>query len=208
MKKQMKYIYYICIMIYIITLCYAFYRNMNDSYLIGMSVVAAVTPFVIPCLIKLLKIKVPYEVYIVNIVFVYFASLVGSCLGGYATSYYDKVTHCASGIIATELIYVVYKYYLRDDHRKSLMFLFINACNAMIALLWEFYEYAMLVFFNNDAIRHYTTGVHDSITDMLVAVLGGLVLCFYLLKYDQSSKDHFFVSLERNIYEMNKKKLD
>lgn len=203
--SMMKKIYYLCIAVYIITLGYAFYQNINSQYLIGMTVVAGLTPFIIPCIVKLLKIKVPYEVYILNIVFVYFSSLIGSCLNGYSTPYFDKVTHCASGVIISEVIYIIYKYYLRNDHRKSLMFLFINAGNAMIALFWEFYEYALLVFFNNDAIRHYTTGVHDSITDMLVAVIGGLVLCFYLMKYDQSSQNHFFVSLERNIYQMNKK---
>ena len=56
---------------------------------------------------------------------------------------------------------------------------FVNAVNTAIAVYWEFYEYAMLIFFNNDAINHYTSGVHDTITDMLVCVAGGLVCLLY-----------------------------
>lgn len=203
-NEKLKNIYYICIFIYVVTLVYAFVRNLNNQYF-GMTFVACLTPFIVPMIVRFLKIKVPYEVYILNIVFVYFASLIGSCIGGYSTPYFDKFTHCASGVVISEVVYVIYKYYLRDDHRKSLMFLFINAMNAFIALLWEFYEYALLVFFDYDAVRHYATGVHDTITDMLVAVIGGLCLTLYLIKFDQSKNNHFFVSLERKIQRMNKK---
>lgn len=203
-KEKSKIVYYISVVIYILTLAYAFYINRHNQYL-SMTFVACLTPFIIPIIVKLLKVRVPYEVYTFNIVFVYFASLIGSCLGGYSTPYFDKFTHCASGVVISELIYIIYKYYLRHDSRKSLMLLFINAMNAMVALFWEFYEYALLVFFNHDAIRHYATGVHDAITDMLVAVIGGFVLSLYLIKFDSSEKDHFFVSLERKIHIMNKK---
>ncbi|MFR1628666.1 MAG: hypothetical protein ACLSU6_17690 [Thomasclavelia ramosa] len=79
------------------------------------------------------------------------------------------------------------------------MFIFINALNAMIALYWEFYEYALLIFFNYDAINHYSTGIHDSITDMLVAVIGSFILSLYLTHYDQRNDNHFFIKLAKNI---------
>ena len=103
-----------------------------------------------------------------------------------------------------ELAYMLYKHLLRNEKRKIVMCIFINAVNATIALLWEFYEYALLVFFQYDAIRN-VTGVHDTMTDMLVAVIGGILLTIYLVRFDQSSKDHFFVSLERKLYKLNHK---
>ena len=184
------------------TLIYAFYVNWQGKYF-GMTFVACVTPFIVPTFMKLIKVRVPLEFHIINIVFVYFASLWGSCLGGYQLPYYDKFTHFASGVVICEMIYLLYKHYLRDDHRKSLMFIFLNAVNASVALLWEFYEYALLVFFQYDAIKHFSTGAHDTITDMLVAVIGGIILSLYLIHYDQSEKNHFFVSLERKIHKMN-----
>ncbi|MFQ7174854.1 MAG: hypothetical protein ACLRQF_24100 [Thomasclavelia ramosa] len=42
-----------------------------------MTIVACLTPFIMPLLMKLLKIEVPQEFYIINIIFVYFASLWG-----------------------------------------------------------------------------------------------------------------------------------
>ncbi len=41
----------------------------------------------------------------------------------------------------------------------------------MIAFLWECFEFACLIFLNIDAINHYTQGVYDTMTDMIVCFL-------------------------------------
>ena len=199
--KTLRVIYYLCIGIYVLSTMVAFYVNRDDLF---MTIVACFTPFMFPLFLKLIHIKAPYEILICNIMFVYFASLIGSCFGGYSMPYFDKVVHGISGVFACELAYMVYKYYLPFDHRKSLMFIFLNVSHMAIALLWEFYEYAVLILMNNDAIRHYSTGVHDSMTDMIVASIGGLCLCVYLLAFDQSSKPHFFVSLQQKLVYLNR----
>lgn len=200
-NKNVHRLYMLLVGIYMITIIYALIVNFQGKYF-GMTFVAMVTPFIVPGIVKLLKVKVPEEFYIINLVFVYFASLIGSCLGGYSTPYYDKFTHCASGFVIAEVIYIVYKHFFKSEKRRQVMFVFVNAVNASIALLWEFYEYALLVFFKYDAIRN-SMGVHDTITDMMVAVIGGLVLTIYLYKFDQSPKEHFFVALQRKIEKMN-----
>ena len=197
-NKKTNFIYKSWILIYLISLVYAFYLNWGGKYF-SMTIVACLTPFIMPLLMKLLKIEVPQEFYIINIIFVYFASLWGSCLGGYHIPYFDKFTHFFSGIIFCEIAYIFYKHFLPNEKRKFLMFIFINALNAMIALFWEFYEYALLIFFNYDAINHYSTGIHDSITDMLVAVIGSFILSLYLTHYDQRNDNHFFIKLAKNI---------
>ena len=197
-NKKTNFIYKSCILIYLISLVSAFYLNWGGKYF-SMTIVACLTPFIMPLLMKLLKIEVPQEFYIINIIFVYFASLWGSCLGGYHLPYFDKFTHFFSGIIFCEIAYIFYKHFLPNEKRKFLMFIFINALNAMIALFWEFYEYALLIFFNYDAINHYSTGIHDSITDMLVAVIGSFILSLYLTHYDQRNDNHFFIKLAKNI---------
>ena len=55
---------------------------------------------------------------------------------------------------------------IKTKQEKRVFYVFINAVNMAIALCWEFFEYAMLIFFNNDAINHYTQGVHDSMTGL------------------------------------------
>ncbi|MFR1628665.1 MAG: hypothetical protein ACLSU6_17685 [Thomasclavelia ramosa] len=79
-NKKTNFIYKSCILIYLISLVYAFYLNWGGKYF-SMTIVACLTPFIMPLLMKLLKIEVPQEFYIINIIFVYFASLWGSCLG-------------------------------------------------------------------------------------------------------------------------------
>ena len=106
-NKKTNFIYKSCILIYLISLVYAFYLNWGGKYF-SMTIVACLTPFIMPLLMKLLKIEVPQEFYIINIIFVYFASLWGSCLGGYHLPYFDKFTHFFSGIIFCEIAYIFY----------------------------------------------------------------------------------------------------
>ncbi|MCD8027792.1 MAG: hypothetical protein LUF02_03835 [Erysipelotrichaceae bacterium] len=200
--KKLSIIYKICSMIYIVFLIYAFYRNWMRKYFF-MTIVSCFTPFIAPMIMRILKVQVPIEFNLINIVFVFMASLWGSCLGGYTLAYFDKIVHFLCGIIFTELFYMLYKYYLRDDKQKSLMFIFVNGLNMAAAVIWEFYEYFLFYFFQYDAIRN-STGVYDTITDMIVATIGGLLLSFYLIRYDQDKKNRFFVSLERKTYLMNK----
>lgn len=72
-----------------------------------------------------------------------------------------------------------------------------------VAQLWEFYEYAMLIFFKNDCINHYTQGVHDSITDMLCAAVAGICLTVFLVLYYKNGRRSFFVNIYEKFYDRN-----
>lgn len=213
MKKQNKTIRYALIgsiIIYVLTTIYAFYFNyqIQDYRGIGMGIVAIFTPWLIPILFKVLHLKASDEIYLLNVIFVYFASLVGSCLGGYSLPFFDKVLHFSSGLFATILAMMLYSWI---KHKKkpetkadmAIFYIFINALNLAIAAIWEFYEYSMLVFFNNDCINHYTTGVHDSITDMICAFFAGLILTGFIVRYYKTSRSSFFISLYEKFYDMN-----
>lgn len=65
--KKLKTIWYSCLIIYIVTLIYAFYVNWQGKYF-GMTFVACLTPWILPVLMKILHIKVPLEFYIINLV--------------------------------------------------------------------------------------------------------------------------------------------
>ena len=84
------------------------------------------------------------------------------------------------------------------------MFLvFINAVNIAVGEIWEFYEYGMLIFFNNDCINHYTQGVHDSMTDMLCAACAGIILTLLIVRYYKTGKGNFFISVYEKFYQRN-----
>ena len=92
---------------------------------------------------------------------------------------------------------------IKDRNDYHLFLIFMNTANLAIAVCWEFYEYAMLIFFNNDCINHYTQGVHDSITDMLCAFVGGLIITALTAYAYQHNKNNFITNLCEKFYRLN-----
>ena len=209
-EKRLKSILYILVLIYVITLVIGFYLNYlnDDTNAVGMVFVACLTPLIVPLLFRFLHLKPVYEIYICNILFVYFASLIGSGFHGYSQPYFDKVVHFFSGLIFTivsMLIFMMIKKVsrIKDRNDYHLFLIFMNTANLAIAVCWEFYEYAMLIFFNNDCINHYTQGVHDSITDMLCAFVGGLIITALTAYAYQHNKNNFITNLCEKFYRLN-----
>lgn len=210
MSRKEKRIVAGLILIYCLTLAYSFlinYEKRIQSPRFNMTFVAIICPLIIPLLFKILKWKPVFEISVVNLVFCYFASLIGSCLGGYSTVYFDKIMHFGFGFIGIEIAMLLYCYLKKTVVIKSgelsLFVVFINAINLSMAALWEFYEYAILVLFNNDAINHYTSGVHDSMGDMIVCMLGGLIVTGILYRSYKKQQTNFFVNLTKKFYQIN-----
>ncbi|MGX8852031.1 hypothetical protein [Amedibacillus sp. YH-ame10] len=209
-EKRLKNIFYVCVFVYLVTLVYALLHNfiIKDYVALGMAFVAILTPLIVPVGFKLLKFKPVYEIYIISTIFVYFASLIGSSFHWYSYTGFDKVLHFCSGIFLLTLVVIVF-FYIRKSNElptksdRWIFLIFINAGNMAIALIWEFYEYAMLIFFNNDCINHRTQGVHDSITDMLCATVAGLLLTLFIVRYMKSGKSNFFVDVYEKFYQRN-----
>lgn len=208
-KKQQKivkmsYIVYYFMLITAALYCYK-HNNMEG---IKMGVLASFTCFLVPLVLKILKLKTIFEIYIINIIFAAFAIIAGDMLDAYSICFFDKFLHFSSGLFLTELAYMLFCYLKKDTHIQSkndriLSILFINACNMMIAVYWEFFEYACLIFLNNDAINHYTTGVHDTITDMITACIGGFIVTYKIMRYYKTDKTNFWIRLNSSFYELN-----
>lgn len=202
--------FHICVCIYVITLIFSFYRGITqeDWNAVGMSFVAILTPLIVPVAFKLFHFKPVYEIYIVSTVFTYFASLIGSGFHWYSYMGFDKVLHFSSGWFITTLAVILYFYLKKSnqfqDQRDYHVFLvFINAVNIAIGEIWEFYEYAMLIFFDNDCINHYSQGVHDTITDVMCATLAGILLTLLIIRYHKTGKGNFFTNVYEKFYERN-----
>ena len=61
----------------------------------------------------------------------------------------------------------------------------------------------MLILFNNDCINHYTTGVHDSLSDMMCAFVAGIIILVMIYRYYKKGKTNFFLRLCENFYNKN-----
>lgn len=207
---KLQKILYGMIAIYIITLIYGCYHNwqLQDFNALGMGAVACITPLIVPAIFRLCKFKPVYEIYICNVAFVYFASLIGSSFHGYSVLGFDKVLHFSSGLLLTIVSVMIFMIIKKVSHITNkedyhLFLVFINAMNLAIAVCWEFYEYAMLIFFDNDCINHYTQGVHDSMTDMLCAFVGGMIITALIMRSYKQNKPNFITSLCEKFYDFN-----
>lgn len=209
MSKKQKRMVQFGFIFYYVSLIFAFlYTYMNQMEGFKMGFVAAFTCCLVPLTMKIFKLKPIFEIYMVNLVFAYIASIGGSMLGAYSLPFFDKLLHFSSGLFICELGYMLHSYLKESPQVKNKkenieLFVFINAFNMMIAVFWEFFEYGCLIFLNNDAIRHYTSGVHDSMTDMLVALCGGLIVSIMIYRFYKTGKKNFWVSLNQHFYDLN-----
>ena len=213
MAKKEKNILIVLHAIYLITLIYAFYWSVttNNSSGLMMSFVAIITPLMVPAALKIFRLKPIFAIYLINIIFVYIASLIGSVFGGYSIPFFDKGLHFCSGLFLSILAFMIFSYLkktpcVEETNERIISVIFMNAVNMMIAVFWEFFEFAMLVFFNNDAINHYTSGVYDTMTDMLVCFLGGLIITGFVVHWYTTNKENFWIKLNKDFFELNFKK--
>lgn len=203
----------ICAMIYFITVIIGVYVNLkNENYnALFMVGVAILTPLLIPCIFYFCKYKLSDEILIINLIFVYFASLIGSCFNGYKVPFFDKLIHFSSGIIISMLIIIVYwlikkNKIITNRSENKIFLLFVFNTNLAIALLWELFEYMMLVLFNNDCINHYKTGVHDAMTDMLCALIAGMYIVYLLNNDLNNKKQSLLINFCKKVYDDNQVK--
>lgn len=193
MSKKLK----ICLIIYYLFIITSFIMNGLDHllYLIMCILIPPVLEMILPKFIKLTDtIRCPF------LIFSAFAMIGGHTMHFYSFPYFDKILHTTSGILISILIAMIYAYLnnsidVKNTKEKIIQYLFINGTNAMIAFIWELFEFSLLVFFNIDSINHYTTGVYDSITDMLVAFIGGIIVTLFIDYYHRTKKDNIITKI-------------
>lgn len=67
------------------------------------------------------------------------------------------------------------------------------------------FEFACLIFLKIDAINHYTQGVYDTMTDMIVCFLGGLVFLTLLTRHERKGKNDPLTASLKTFYQTNLK---
>lgn len=114
------------------------------------------------------------------VAYIYLTQVLGTTCGFYNLPYYDKFMHFLSRAIFVIIAYIILKKYIKE---KPLLMIMMNCVETAIAFLWEVFEYSGLLLFNYDASRHYTTGVHDTMQDMIFSFIAGLIITYIIYKY-------------------------
>lgn len=180
MKKIVNLLIFVIILVSIGFGIYEIANNDIYEFLICLTIIPIVY---LPKIIrKIFKIDISNINEIIFIIFVFLAHFLGSILNFYNNIYfYDKFVHFLSGIvvgiIALEFIVKNKKY----DKKYLFNVIFILGISCTIAGFWEYFEYISDYIFNKDAQNVLTTGVNDTMQDMIVATLG--VLLFLLFNY-------------------------
>ena len=104
-----------------------------------------------------------------------------SVLGGYAQlRAYDKLAHMLSGSFVYLLAHPLF-YFLKANHAveksdRNLLMVFCAATSLCVAGLWEIGEYFLSMLTGIDMQRVATMGIHDSMQDMIVCLIGTVAL--------------------------------
>ncbi len=132
--------------------------------------------------------------------FVLVALGLGSILGFYHhISWFDLLAHFLTGIFSSLIACIfLQKYRLFQNDKKSFIILFIILFSLSISTGWEFFEFFSDKIFNGDTQYVKSTGVDDTMEDMLIALLGSILFsgyCYIKMKKDQ----HFLKKFEKLI---------
>ncbi|MEK6898044.1 MAG: hypothetical protein AABX28_01655 [Nanoarchaeota archaeon] len=115
----------------------------------------------------------PFMVFVVNYAFVF--------LGVYdLLNNLGMMMHFLGGISAGYSFFLVLSYFESEYSLKLNRFftiLFVTSLVAFIAVLWEFYEFAVDYFFGTN----WQASLGDTMLDLLLGIVGGLFIVLFLI---------------------------
>lgn len=153
--------------------------------------------FIIPSMLlikiirKTFKLKLSDEVELLYLVFIFGCYFLGIVLKFYSkVPYFDKAMHFLSGFITSFLALIILKL-LKSYDKKKVVFniIFIIFTALSVAALWEFFEYTCDIVLDRDAQNVLTTGVDDTMQDMILAFIASIIFSVsYLIEVVKGKK--------------------
>ena len=144
---------------------------------------------------KFFHLQISYTMELVYLIFIFFGHFVGSIMGVYNQIFiYDKIIHTLSGVLTALFALVLLKNMkLYDFHHFLFNVLFMIVFTIAIAGVWEIFEFTNDAIFQADAQHVMTTGVDDTMLDMIVALLGSvIVVVIYGIEYFLKKKGFIY----------------
>lgn len=157
------------------TLYFVFIRD-NNIVLILKDISIIVTISALYIIQKLFKIKISEGINLIYIIFIFMAHFLGVICELYNYIYwFDKFVHFLSGIVtAFVAIYLLVKF--KKDKNMFFDILVIVSLTLSVAAFWEIFEYLSSFYFHMDPQKVFTTGVSDTMGDIIVAFLGSVLV--------------------------------
>ena len=163
-----------------------------DNILLLLSYIPVIfIPRIFNFIFKKSKIKITDDIEFVYLIFLILAFLFGSIMGGYSKIYwYDSFTHLLSGVFTAFMAPILLKWLNRYD-KKDIVFniIYIILITLSVAVLWECTEFTIDKILGTDTQKVLTTGVNDTMKDMICALIGSILYSIYYL-YSLSKKSN------------------
>lgn len=155
------------------------YAARRDIYHFAISAGTLVVPFALSLTYRLLHFKRSSGLDLLIMGFVTLAYPLGSCLDLYRRiPGFDKFAHGLSGVFVTILCIILF-IVLKPDHKLTaadipLAIVFSSFGSMAVAGMWEAGEYIVSQIVRLDLQRVVSTGVADSMNDILICMVGTL----------------------------------
>ena len=155
-----------------------------DNILLLLSYIPVIfIPRIFNFIFKKSKIKITDDIEFVYLIFLILAFLFGSIMGGYSKIYwYDSFTHLLSGVFTAFMAPIILKWLNRYD-KKDIVFniIYIILITLSVAVLWECTEFTIDKILGTDTQKVLTTGVNDTMKDMICALIGSTLYIIYYI---------------------------
>lgn len=180
----------------------------SDSYYILLAFAFCLFPLIPPLLDRLLKIRPVYVIHFTLLLFLILSYGIGMVLNGYhRIPYFDKLMHLLSGIVFTVVgscLFYVFKTELTIEPGDAALNCFFSFDFSLaVAAIWEILEYVIDLILHNDPQNVLTTGVHDTMQDIIACLAGTLVVVLYLYLYYKKNRHSLFSRIIENFHSIN-----
>lgn len=160
------------------SLFFAIDYGKDSKYIEVLTSLSIFVTVLVPVLLKYTKYKMSPRDIFIYLVFLFLLQFLGGIANFYRMiSWYDLFAHFLSGIFT---IYVAYFILVRAefDYRKLdsiICFLYFLGVVFLVAGLWEIMEFSFDQLLHINLQHNLETGVRDTMGDMIVASLGGII---------------------------------
>lgn len=139
-----------------------------------------IVPFILERFFRHKKIPISQSLITTYLLFVFIAQYLGSVINLYKQiEWFDTFTHTLSGVLTGYLGILIFRKMVNQSEKKGNAILFSISFAALIALLWEIYEFTQDQITGSNLQHVLETGVTDTMTDMIVALIGSSLYCLY-----------------------------
>ena len=166
----------------------------TDAYGVMIKSTIVLILFVPTILKKIFKIKISDGLELVFLIYIFFAQYLGTIIDLYHKIYfYDTLMHFLSGFLTSVLaINILVNLNVYDKKKILFNILFVVAFSSLVAFSWECIEFVGDKLFHHDAQNVLTTGVDDTMKDMIVAILASILFCL-LYAYEEVNNKKLIV---------------